>query len=714
MKTYYVSNSGDDGNSGLSPEMAWASVEKVNAMTFEPGDHVLFHAEGVWTINQENKTESYLKPRGSGSEQDPIIIGKYGTDDYEQRPILNGAGKVINTIHLQNVNDYTIEHLEVTNYDPAGTSSQDIEKELRAIFVENAGIETYTMKHITIQDCYIHDVNARYCQRFNNDGAIIVRVTVSAENTLEKALRFDGVWIRRNTIYDVNYGGIFFRNDNQNRGSMHDGIGPWIGSPNIVIENNSLDRIGGDGIVVSTGIAPLVQYNVVKDSHLMCPDPCAAIWVINSEDALYQYNEAYLTRKDLDGQAYDADGLCERTIFQYNYSHDNEGGFMLICDWHGEEAFNQDGVIRYNISQNDRSKLIHYAGVNTGFKIYNNTFYVGPGNNATFSRDHGDRTYPSDITYNNNIFYNLGTDFTYEHPITQVNFENNIFFGNHPESEPDDPKKMLDDPRLFAPGTGETLFDTPIDKIDFDLAQDWAHLVRSRLKGYQLMPGSPAIGTGIQVDLPKGIAPAIQDFYGNPVDEATPDIGAHAYSEDAPVEVPVGSSWAFVEGYSLVSGANNWHYLRSTKEGLRIMTADSPNSCEVIDGKGKALSWRASQWEEQINGTTGYIGRDRIKVSGEEDLAMVFVVPADGIYSVKGAVERVAGRDGLVHAAIKHNELTVWESVDQPDSQALWKERHDVTIMAIKGDQISCTILQNPSGGMCEIIWQPVVTYERG
>jgi hypothetical protein len=44
--------------------------------------------------------------------------------------------------------------------------------------------------------------------------------------------------------------------------------------------------------------------------------------------------------------------------FQYNLSHDNDGGFMLICNYGGlglpKSIGNIGTIIRYNISVNDR------------------------------------------------------------------------------------------------------------------------------------------------------------------------------------------------------------------------------------------------------------------------------------------------------------------------------------------------------------------------
>ena len=37
---YYVSNQGDDGNDGLSPETAWSTLDRVNQASLEYGDAV--------------------------------------------------------------------------------------------------------------------------------------------------------------------------------------------------------------------------------------------------------------------------------------------------------------------------------------------------------------------------------------------------------------------------------------------------------------------------------------------------------------------------------------------------------------------------------------------------------------------------------------------------------------------------------------------------
>jgi parallel beta-helix repeat protein len=81
--TYYVSNSGNDSNSGLTTGLAWQTITKVNATTFSAGDQILFERGGTFyggiTINQ------------SGTSGNPIIFGAYGTG---VNPVISGFTNV--------------------------------------------------------------------------------------------------------------------------------------------------------------------------------------------------------------------------------------------------------------------------------------------------------------------------------------------------------------------------------------------------------------------------------------------------------------------------------------------------------------------------------------------------------------------------------------------------------------------------------------------
>lgn len=87
--TYYVSNTGNDSNSGLTAALAWKTLTKVNAATFVAGDQILFQKGdtfyGSFTIKQ------------SGTVANPITFGAYGTG---ANPIITGFTSVTEWTNL--------------------------------------------------------------------------------------------------------------------------------------------------------------------------------------------------------------------------------------------------------------------------------------------------------------------------------------------------------------------------------------------------------------------------------------------------------------------------------------------------------------------------------------------------------------------------------------------------------------------------------------
>lgn len=69
--TYYVSPNGNDTSDGRSPERAWRSVAKANAVSLAPGDQVLFARGGEWRES--------LRASSSGAPGKPIVYGAYGS-----------------------------------------------------------------------------------------------------------------------------------------------------------------------------------------------------------------------------------------------------------------------------------------------------------------------------------------------------------------------------------------------------------------------------------------------------------------------------------------------------------------------------------------------------------------------------------------------------------------------------------------------------------
>ncbi len=78
---YYIDfTSGSDTNTGLSAELPWKTIAKINSSKFNPGDKILFKKGESW--------REHLSISSSGTSDSPISFGSYGNG---RDPIFNGA-----------------------------------------------------------------------------------------------------------------------------------------------------------------------------------------------------------------------------------------------------------------------------------------------------------------------------------------------------------------------------------------------------------------------------------------------------------------------------------------------------------------------------------------------------------------------------------------------------------------------------------------------
>ena len=94
-KTYYFSNNGSDDNDGLSPQTAWATMDKLNAISdqLQPGDAVLFERGSIWRkpisslCPANNQPGEYL-PTYLFLGQQGVSYGAYGKG---RKPMFKGS-----------------------------------------------------------------------------------------------------------------------------------------------------------------------------------------------------------------------------------------------------------------------------------------------------------------------------------------------------------------------------------------------------------------------------------------------------------------------------------------------------------------------------------------------------------------------------------------------------------------------------------------------
>ena len=76
---YYVKNSGSDSNTGLSDAQAWATISKVNAQSFSPGDIIYFNCGDTWRetleIPSSGTSDLYITFSRYGTGANPRILG---------------------------------------------------------------------------------------------------------------------------------------------------------------------------------------------------------------------------------------------------------------------------------------------------------------------------------------------------------------------------------------------------------------------------------------------------------------------------------------------------------------------------------------------------------------------------------------------------------------------------------------------------------------
>lgn len=382
--TYYVANEGSDNNDGKSKDNPFKTLDKVNSLILLPGDKVLFKSGDVWN--------GQLKPKGSGIAEKMILISKYGG---KKRPIINGGGTAGEkaetlqaTVMIVNQEYIQVDNLEVTNIDLNGSGTH-IKNQRQGILVF-ANDQYDNKEHIYITNNYVHDIDSALTHVGNSlkGGGGIITIA-QLEN-----LHGEAVNKVTNTLpgmHDVKIENNIIKNIYAKEGVRNAPSSNITRTNNMSISNNYIENVFGDGIVIK-GIAAngMVANNIVTNvcfaNNLDKPNReetrggnYAGVWAYEASNVVFEHNEVYNIQGGLnDGEAFDTDNYCKNIIFQYNYSHDNYGGALLVM---GGQS---NSVYRYNISANDgfgRTQEVFFDHAATGnmdssiCQIYNNTIY---------------------------------------------------------------------------------------------------------------------------------------------------------------------------------------------------------------------------------------------------------------------------------------------------------------------------------------------------
>lgn len=492
--TYYVDSiNGSDNNSGTSENTPWKTLNKVGSVTYGPGNQILFKSGGSWS--------GQLTLKGSGSSGSPIILSKYGTG---ANPILDGAGASY-TISLNNQQYWEIRYIDIQN-----NATTDASRIGLYVTATDAG----TLNHIYIQYVNFYNIRSKapnYSPGSHESAGSFTGGVVGRIFGNKTPTRFNDFKLENCTFKNTDRNMFYFFDSpwyNDSELGMSGGSGAMFNSTNVRVANNYAVNIPGTGTCLCSCDGAVIEYNTLDNCQYNVPSNvagvAASIW--SSQNCIYQYNEVMNTHGTADGQSFDNDGACRGCIFQYNYSHDNNGGFFLVCSDSTCKVF--DSVCRYNISQNDKTGIFDHRPYSYRSQIYNNTIYLKSGLSVPMFRT-DTSSKGGTASFYNNIFYNKGSNMgTGTSPYGSFTWSNNVYYGNF-KTTPNDSNKLTSDPQLASPGSGGS--------------------GRSTTEGYKLKSTSPCINTGTTITNNGG-----KDYFGGTLYNGSPDRGAYEYQGTAP------------------------------------------------------------------------------------------------------------------------------------------------------------------------------------
>lgn len=625
--TYYVDAvNGDDSNDGTTPETAWKTLTKASSIRkLTEGGSILLKAGCVWNGEQLEVKNA------EGTVENPIVIGSYGEG---AKPVINGNGanwsadskEELAAVHIYNSENIIIENLEITNWDSSvsGDYTQS-SKLLSGLVVENK--DAGELANVVIRNNKIHDVNGKMAGGSEKAaGGLIAVVTGGGSNhtgTVESY--FAGLTIEGNEVYKVCHEAIYMESvwasrklvggSSSDTGYQNAGNSSWIGSSDVVIENNYVHDVAGDGIVPINTTDCLVQYNLIDNSadtnwnYSNNPNH-AALWTWDTDNVTFRYNEACNTSKEgwnlgisgtNDSMAFDFDYGVQNCLYEYNYSHDNYGGFLMLCPGPGATVNN---IARYNLSVNDGlydgAPMIRVGGGkygSNGVQIYNNTMYwAETGYSVALApTSNWEGSVVTEVSIFNNIFYgpakadSVKTD--------GVTYSNNLVWGGAEDvytAAVTDETTIAADPKF-------------VDETDYTTGS-WADgkTTLGKAEGFKLQADSPAINAGADhpeapSSKPSAVANELvenktekpaYDYYGTPLTDEKNDIGANEYVEkvvvnkEALAEAIKDAEAVDAEKYTEVSYADMAEALENAQE---VYKNEDATQAEV-DGAAEALN----------------------------------------------------------------------------------------------------------------------------
>jgi hypothetical protein len=401
--TYYIDCSAARRGDG-SMAAPLDGLAAANAIALQPGDALAFR-RGTTCRGQ-------LLLRASGTDAAPILVGSYGHGS-AARIDANGA---VAAVQLRNAAWVTVQDLELTAPGDGRTPRRGVWA------VDDDGGD---LAGLVLQRLAIHDVRGVTTATRPDLGLPAGKYAGASGGIVLEALgntrpsAFVAPVIRDNDLRTVGREGIYLWSNWCVRPQLARFwagklcTAPWHPAERPLIENNRLVDIGGDGIAPMTVAGGRIAHNTLDGFNRYAGGYNAGMWSANSVDVVFAHNATSGGKTTNDGMAYDVDHSSQGMVFEYNYSHDNEGGFFLICPYGVHQPGSPEHfTIAWNLSVDDHARSFQICaggGVDSG-RIHNNTIVVPDSGQGTHALVWTSRGLPKDavkLRFDSNLWLRL-------------------------------------------------------------------------------------------------------------------------------------------------------------------------------------------------------------------------------------------------------------------------------------------------------------------
>jgi hypothetical protein len=479
--TYYISSvHGNNNNKGTSDKEPWHDFKIVNGRAMSPGDRILLERGSIWN-------DTILSPKGSGTQDQPIVIASYGSST--ARPVINANGyqsslngmtsAVIGdtanypnyrygsgAVTLFNQQYWEIYDLELTNHLAGTLDPTDRANNFSGIRVwaRSAG----KLSHIYIRGNYVHDVTGLVSwsgdrAESKRTGGIVVYTW--DYNSDHAGTRFDDVRVEKNFLVNVGMEGIAVQQAVKTNAfglrKQYGDHSTYIPFTHVIVSGNLVDNM--NNMKSTTGI----QLVGVEDGHvfnnLVLGGGCVGIETDGNNGTVVELNEVsgvhqhYINGGGIDHAGIDTDIQSSNVVVQYNYVHDNGEGIIVDSfGWGFNNAVRYNLVVNNNIGPEGKGDSlipgdqVRVAAENGTTYVYGNTIY-STSHDLPIMGFNQPKTSGDIATYyiEDNVF-DGGSAAWPGGSAMVVHFNANDYFGNG--KPPAGANALLTDPQLLSPG----------------------------------------------------------------------------------------------------------------------------------------------------------------------------------------------------------------------------------------------------------------------